>query len=790
MDVTTVNNAVSDAIANLPAGTSSFINDNIGTAAGQQAIYNAGVSLGLSQAQIAAVVSQATGQTVTPQQVAQVAATVTPAATAMPAYKAPPVDYGTNPDQSPTGIASPTVAPAAPVTPTTTLANIAAPASPPVPVPAPALPYSGSFIGTNNPGSPGTYNGIADATLIAAAQKANPDVFAGLQNGTLKFNNDGDHIFLTDTKTGKELQGIDIRQDTNGNLGVNIPTVQGGGMIQIATKVGDNGLLAPVNTSGAYNIGVNQSTGGFAGGVGGIMSIAGPALAIINPALIPYLAAYNAASAVNKKQYGLALVSAAVAYGGFNPDSALANLLKNGDVVPTDATSGQPLVDSTQPVSGATTSPVYSPDVTGTPLSALDANAPVAPVTNVGTPISQVGNTNPAFNGTELTPAQVAANTNPINTSSLANGGVQNFGAGAITDANLAGLQTAYSTAGANGGFTSGYQTLPNGSKVMIQNDGTAIQTNPSTGQTTSLDANQVRTLVNNGTLNSASSGYNTATGGTPIAPGGGTINANGTTTLPNGGTVTTPLNSVAPTTNALGLTPVQTAVGLIGGASVLGNLSTNKAIANAAGTQAQAGQAAQGVLTDFGQNYGQLQAPYQQTGVQATNTLSSLGSGSYNIMNPDGTVKTTGTGNDYLTHQFNAADLQAGLAPNYDFMLAQGQGANRNLANASGGQISGNTLQGLNTFSQNYAGNAYQNAFANYQTQRQNIYNNLSNQAGLGQTSLGQLGQVGSNLAQTYGNVTTGLAASQAGATTAQAVNNANLLSNLAKTGAVIALA
>ena len=62
MNVTTVNNAVSDALAGLPAGTSSFITANIGTPEGQQAIYNAGVSLGLSQSQIAAAVSQATGQ--------------------------------------------------------------------------------------------------------------------------------------------------------------------------------------------------------------------------------------------------------------------------------------------------------------------------------------------------------------------------------------------------------------------------------------------------------------------------------------------------------------------------------------------------------------------------------------------------------------------------------------------------------------------------------------------------------------------------------------------------------
>jgi predicted trehalose synthase len=122
--------------------------------------------------------------------------------------------------------------------------------------------------------------------------------------------------------------------------------------------------------------------------------------------------------------------------------------------------------------------------------------------------------------------------------------------------------------------------------------------------------------------------------------------------------------------------------------------------------------------------------------------------------------------------------------------MLQQGQRANKNLANVGGGLLSGNTLQGLQNYTQNYAGNAYQTAFDNYQKQRQNIYGNLSNAAGMGQTSLGQLGGTGASLGQTYGNVTTGLAASQAGAQTAQAVNNANLLSNLGNAALVSSIA
>ena len=709
MDVTTVNNAVNDALAGLPAGTSSFITANIGTAAGQQAIYNAGVSLGLSQSQIAAAVSQATGQTVTPQQVAQVAATV-----------APPV----------------------------------APAAPAAPVNAPV------FVGTPSPGSVGTNYGQASNAQIASAQQNAPDLATALQSGNVKMTYDGEGTpYFYDAKTGQSLNtsGYQIQVGQNGQIGINMPT--NNGMVQVTTKMNQDGSLAPVNASNVLNVGLNQGAGGFAGGVSNLTPIIGAAAAILNPALIPYLAAYNAASAVNKKQYGQALLSAAVSYAGFNPDSALANALKTGADIPTDPATGQPTtLDSTQPVS------------------------------QTGTPISQVGQTpNVASSGTymgpngELVPIPNYNPTNPINTTGLN----QNFGAGAITSQNLAGMNTAYTNAMANGGFTSGYQTLPNGNRVMIQDDGSAIGITPG-GGTYKIDQPSVQTLVNQGQLNSAASGYNTATGGTPIAPGGGTINTNGTTTLPSGATVTTPLNSVATPSSLLTPTNVLGASAI---ANVVGSLGVNKAIANAAGTQAQAGQAAQSAISDFGKNYGQLQAPYQNTGVQATNALGSLGSGTYNIMNPDGTVAGTGMGSDYLTHQFNAKDLQAGLAPNYDFMLAQGAGANRNLANVGGGTLSGNTLQGLNTFNQNYASNAYQNAFNNYQTQRQNIFGNLAQQAGIGGTSLGKLGTVGSSLASTYGNLTTGLAASQAGATTAQAVNTQNALSNLGQTALLSSL-
>lgn len=131
------------------------------------------------------------------------------------------------------------------------------------------------------------------------------------------------------------------------------------------------------------------------------------------------------------------------------------------------------------------------------------------------------------------------------------------------------------------------------------------------------------------------------------------------------------------------------------------------------------------------------------------------------------------------FTHEFNADDLQANLNPNYDFMLSQGQGQTKNLANSTGGLISGNALQGLNTFTQNYAKNAYQDAFNNYTTNQNNIYSRLSNLAGLGQTSLQQSGAAGTAAT----NAASGYLTSAAAANAAGTVGTANAISGAANT-------
>ena len=110
-----------------------------------------------------------------------------------------------------------------------------------------------------------------------------------------------------------------------------------------------------------------------------------------------------------------------------------------------------------------------------------------------------------------------------------------------------------------------------------------------------------------------------------------------------------------------------------------------------------------------------------------------------------------------YLTKQFGQEDFLAGIDPSYNFRLAQGNLATTNLANQSGGLIGGNALQGLTNYGQNAASQEFGNVFNRFQTQRSNIYNNLASIAGLGQTSLGQTGQLASTTSQGVGSAISG---------------------------------
>jgi hypothetical protein len=190
--------------------------------------------------------------------------------------------------------------------------------------------------------------------------------------------------------------------------------------------------------------------------------------------------------------------------------------------------------------------------------------------------------------------------------------------------------------------------------------------------------------------------------------------------------------------------------IGFLAAATVASSLIGADASRKAANTQADAQREAQAQVLAAGREGSQQYLPYTQLGQTGINQL--------NAQLP------------YLTSQFTNADLNAQLAPNYQFGLQQGQGAFNAGANATGGMVSGNALQGLNQFSQNYAQNAYQNAFNNYQAQQTNIYNRLAGISGIGlQGATGTANALigtGTNVA----NLTTGIGNAQAAGQIGQA--------------------
>jgi hypothetical protein len=239
-------------------------------------------------------------------------------------------------------------------------------------------------------------------------------------------------------------------------------------------------------------------------------------------------------------------------------------------------------------------------------------------------------------------------------------------------------------------------------------------------------------------------------------------------------------LSGLLTPTNAL---IAKAALDAIGGDKIAG------AISDAAATQQKAYETSKGDLSGLYTAQQGYQRPYMTTGAGALGNINALSTGPYTQYDYQGNPIGTATGSGYLQKQFDASDLAKGLAPNYDFMLQQGQMANQRAANVGGGALSGNTLQGLQNYTQNYAGNAYQNAFTNFQNQRQNIYNTLSNIAGIGQNATGQLAKTSDVYGTNLTNLNVGNAAAQAAAQVARAQTQGNTLSNLANTGVLASL-
>lgn len=191
---------------------------------------------------------------------------------------------------------------------------------------------------------------------------------------------------------------------------------------------------------------------------------------------------------------------------------------------------------------------------------------------------------------------------------------------------------------------------------------------------------------------------------------------------------------------------------GYVAGAMVVGAVAGSyiqgQAAKSAAQKQADAAARAQGQLLATGEAAADLYAPYVAKGVTALNKLSE---------------------DPYYTQQFTNKDLNTYLAPGYEFRLGQGQKANLQASNVTGGAVSGNALRSLQDYTQNFASGEYGSAFNQFQAQRTNIYNQLKGIADYGMTATqGQANAMlgtGTNIA----NVSSGLGNAQAASQIAQ---------------------
>lgn len=217
-------------------------------------------------------------------------------------------------------------------------------------------------------------------------------------------------------------------------------------------------------------------------------------------------------------------------------------------------------------------------------------------------------------------------------------------------------------------------------------------------------------------------------------------------------------------------------------GATVAGSLISADAAKSAADVQAEAAKAAIEQQQKNFETINAQQAPYRAAGYNTLNEIAKLSSGQTpmydymgNIVKDAAGNPVMQTGSGYLTKQFTPEDFAAGIDPGYAFRLQQGQMANQRAANIGGGALSGNTLKGLQDYTQGLASTEYGNAFDRYQKQRQNIYNTLASIAGIGQT-----GQTATNTAATNAtNAATQLGVGSAAATAAGGVGAANAYSN-----------
>lgn len=173
--------------------------------------------------------------------------------------------------------------------------------------------------------------------------------------------------------------------------------------------------------------------------------------------------------------------------------------------------------------------------------------------------------------------------------------------------------------------------------------------------------------------------------------------------------------------------------------AIVFSSVMGSSAAKSAGKSQAGAAREAAALQNEQFQQTREDQLPYREAGVRALGKLESAA--------------------DYTP--FGMSQFQAD--PGYGFRLSEGQKALERSAAARGGLISGGALKAATRYGQDMGSQEYTNAFNRYQTERQARLGPLQSLAGVGQSSVNQLGSLGAANAANVGNLMTGGAAAQA---------------------------
>lgn len=230
-------------------------------------------------------------------------------------------------------------------------------------------------------------------------------------------------------------------------------------------------------------------------------------------------------------------------------------------------------------------------------------------------------------------------------------------------------------------------------------------------------------------------------------------------------------------------------AAAIVGGAAVgaIGSaISADKqasAAQSAANTQLQATQEGQQLLREMYAKNAPYWTPYTTLGETGVTQITSM--------------------LPYLTEKYptyksaTMADIKAMMPAEYEFMKNQGLGAIGQQMNVGGG--GSNIARAQTKFAEDYASQAYQTALNNYmqqqalgfnqaQTQRSNIYNTLSNIAGMGQTGAAGLSNLGAGVATNVANLgvqgATAVGAGQVGSANAYASGIQGVTGNIANAG------